>query len=595
MRITAKIILKIAVIIAILTLNPISGFAQTDYYYTENWEITDFHSEIYLNEDGTVDITENIQADFTNESHRGIARMIPYLYESDYQDYNARINFKSATNENLEPWSVYDYHENGYLNIEMTTHDDSQITETATFIINYIAENVILHFPDPIDNIPPHDEFYWNVNGTEWVVPIQNTSANVHLPKIFDEEELLIDCFTGGYGENNKDCEYQVIGDTIRFRATKPFNPYENLTIVVGLPTGTLATPSLAKQAWWFVSANAGLLLAPITLLIMLFLWFVRGRDEKTARDTIMPHYKPPKGLLPTETGTIIDEKLDPRDITATIIDFAIKGFIKIKEIERKKLIGKEKDYVLELIKPYKTDKKFEKEVLKAIFPTNEPGQKKKISALKNKFYTKISTIRSSVMKQLIDDGYFPHNPSTVKTIYTTIGGFILFGGFYLAFSPGNMIGLIISGLIIIIIGRFMPKKTQKGAETYYQLKGLYEYIDTAEKDRMKFQEEQNILFEKLLPYAMAFGIAKKWAKAFDGLIKEPPAWFSPHRPWSDHPFTMGYLAGRLDSFGSKFTNNIVTRPGGHGGGGGAWSGSSGFGGGGFSGGGFGGGGGRGL
>jgi uncharacterized membrane protein len=230
---------------------------------------------------------------------------------------------------------------------------------------------------------------------------------------------------------------------------------------------------------------------------------------------------------------------------------------------------------------------------MEGIFKENKAGTKIKISDLKNKFYTHLPAIKKSVMDQVIKDEYFPHNPTTIRGIYTGIGTVMIVIAFQImTVAIDLLVGILVSGIIIIIIGQFLPRKTKKGTETYYVLKGLYEYIDTAEKDRMEFQEKNGILFEKLLPYAIAFGLVKKWAKAFEDIIKTPPNWYTSKGQWYAH-FTMMHLANNLSSFNNTLSTNISSRPGSRSSGG--WSGSSGFSGGGFSGGGFGGGGGRGL
>jgi uncharacterized membrane protein YgcG len=235
------------------------------------------------------------------------------------------------------------------------------------------------------------------------------------------------------------------------------------------------------------------------------------------------------------------------------------------------------------------------------MFQGNAAGEKKLLSDLKYKFYKTIPIVEKSVMQTLVEKGYFPSSPAKIRGIYTGIGTAIVF----IAVFFGNMttvtgspitgilftISLILSGIAIVFIGRKMPKKTSKGSEAYYQLKGLYEYISTAEKDRMKFQEDKNILFEKLLPYAMAFGLIKKWSNAFEGILKTPPVWFVPYHPWGNNAFMMSDFGSKLDKINSDMVSNLTSRPGGKSGG---WSGGSGFSGG-FSGGGFGGGGGRGL
>jgi hypothetical protein len=486
----------------------------------------------------------------------------------------------------------------------MTTLSDTQIKSAATFIINYIVDNSILYFNKKdaaAQNITPHEEFYWNVNGASWPVAMKKVSASIYLPSKITPKKITIDCFTGEIGAEKKDCKWEIVDNKIiNFTTTKPLKAYENLTIVVGLPTGTFIPPSLLQKVCTAIfeafTQNWGLLAGLIVFLIMYMLWKKFGRDDQTVKDTVMPHYKAPEGITPTETGTIIDERIDARDITATIIDYAVKGYIKINEIEDKKFFGKEIDYELELVNPYKAEKQFEAIILKAIFKENKVGTKVGLSDLKDSFFVNLSKIHTSVMHQLIADGYFPHNPKIIRTVYigVAITVAVLSMDSVGDFSILTTFGLLVAAASIGFFGYNMPRKTKKGTELYYELLGLYEYIDTAEKDRMQFQESANIMFEKLLPYAMAFGIVKKWSAAFDGLIFVQPTWYGAKRPWGSGGFNMMYFSGRLDSLGKKITEGVISRPGGKSSG--AWGHSSGFSsGGGFSGGGFGGGGGRGL
>jgi uncharacterized membrane protein len=162
----------------------------------------------------------------------------------------------------------------------------------------------------------------------------------------------------------------------------------------------------------------------------------------------------------------------------------------------------------------------------------------------------------------------------------------IFFLGFLSDINLPLFLGLLLSAPLIFIFGFFMPQRTQKGADTQIRILGLEEFIKTAETDRVKFYEKENI-FEKILPYAIAFGIADRWAKACEGLYKTQPNWYQSSDPNMLHHFNTYYFLHTLNSFNSSMTSNMVAAPrssasGGH----------SGFGGGGFSGGGFGGGGG---
>lgn len=539
--------------------------------YTEAWEIDRFHSEIIIRPDGDVYVTETIEADFTNEAHRGLQRQIPFDYVGGY---NTQLEFLRAEGG----WKTETFEDSGYFILQMTTQDDSQLTGPATFTYKYILKNAILDQKD-------FQEFYWNVNGTDWPVKINQIETDIRIEVKNLPTNLELICFTGIYGSQDQNCQFSQNAENLKFTTTKPLAEYEGLTLGIKLPPGSITLPTLAEKILWFLLDNIILMIPLLTFIIMLSLYLKYGRDEKTLKDTIIPHYTPPKNLLPGETGTIIDEKLDPRDISATIIDYAIKGFIDIKEIE-------EKDHQLTLKKPYSENKAYETVILKALFPENTAGETIKISSLKNKFYKNLTEIDKEIMKELVTQGYFPTSPSKTRAKYIGVGSVILFISIYLIqfiFIPG--LSLMTTSLIIIAFGYFMPRKTQKGKETYYELKGLYEYIDTAEKDRLKFQEDQGILFEKLLPYAMSFGLASKWAKAWSGILISNPNWY---HPLNGAAFDMIYFSNSLNNFSNSMLTNLSSRPGGQGSTGG-WSGGSSFSGGGFSGGGFGGGGGRGL
>ncbi len=573
--------LKIFIVSLFVFLIPNTVFA----VYLEYWEFSSFHQNINIDENGTVHVKEEILADFTNEAHVGLLRAIPYLYENENSTYETQIYFFSAIDENELPYTTNTYEENGYLNVEMRTFDNEPVQKPLTFILNYDVNSAIISFED-------HDEFYWNVNGTENPVVTKKAEASIKIPSQISTDDLKLTCYTGAYGEKNTDCDWIVDhkNSTVIFFAKNQLDAYENLSIVIGFPKGviqnTVDASSLSNNN--SLSKLIGVGFPVVTFTVMFFLWYYIGRDEKTFKTTVIPHYKAPQNLSPTETGTIIDEKLDPKDLTATILDFAVRGYIKITEI-------KGKDYELELLKPYKTEKEFEKIILDGIFPTNTAKTKVKIGALKNKFYIHVKPANKSIMNDLVKNGYFIASPEKVRDTFFAIAGFLGFIGLGLLQIPSLIlsIGLLISAGIIAFFGNYMPRKTKKGKETYYELKGLYEYINTAEKDRMKFQEDNNIIFEKLLPYAMAFGLIKKWTKAFEGILNTPPSWYYPVGGWINRPFTMYYFADSLSSMTNNLTTDFMARPGSRGGG--AWSGGSGFGGGGFSGGGFGGGGSHGL
>ncbi|PIR55473.1 hypothetical protein COU74_00865 [Candidatus Peregrinibacteria bacterium CG10_big_fil_rev_8_21_14_0_10_36_19] len=546
---------------AVVLLNTTAVFAST---IDEYWQIKEFHSDITINTNGTFQVTEKITADFTNEAHRGIGRVIPLN--------DTEIEFISSVDENGNQWYNTIRHYSGNIDIESLNQELEYRNDINTYLITYLVKYGYKFFDD-------HDELHWNVNGTEWPVTADQVSATVHIPESLTQDQIQLTCNTGFYGSTDQNCEYKFIDEhTIQFTATKPFNRYENLTIAVGMPAGTIQKPSPSELRNKKLQEYIPLLIPFFVTLIMFFLWFTKGRDEKAIKNTIIPHYTAPEGISPTETGIIFDEALDPQDITATIIEFAIKGYIQIHEVELKVLFIKTTQYILELKKPYETTKKFQKLILEGIFPLNEAGIKVNTESLKTTFHKHMPAIEKEVINDLISQNYFPHNPMTIKKVYTFIASIFFIITFQvIALGPIYIATFLLTALSIYGFGKNMPRRTMKGAETYFKLKGLYEYIKTAEKDRIKFQEDANIMFEKLMPYAIAFGLAEKWSKVFADIIKTPPSWFTSN---ANH-FSIMNFSHSLNSFTNNFTQT-TQEP----------SKSSGFGGGGFSGGGGGGGGG---
>ncbi|MBU1953499.1 DUF2207 domain-containing protein, partial [Patescibacteria group bacterium] len=321
-----KLLLIIGAIVATLLL--LIPHRALSYGY--DWDISSFDTDITASQDGTLNIRETIVADFTREPHHGIYRLIPVKYiDATSNRLVLRYHVNSVTDENGKEWPYDEEIENDYLRLQIGYADTLQNKPT-TFVINYdIQRAVSFQFPD-------HDEIYWNATGTEWEVPIHKASATIHLPSAAKEEDIRATCYSGAYGETTKDCDYTIAGNVITYNAKKSLNSYENLTIVAGFPKGIIQKPATAQQITWFLTDNWPYAIPLITFLVLFYLWYTRGRDPQTNRTAVMPLYEAPKGLSPAEAGTIIDEKVDMRDISSTIIDMAVRGYIKIIETKKK-------------------------------------------------------------------------------------------------------------------------------------------------------------------------------------------------------------------------------------------------------------------
>lgn len=539
-------------------------------------EIRSFYSEIFISKDGSVSVQEDIEYDFVGELRHGIFREIPYKYQIGIKNYNLRMHVAKVTDFNDAPYKYKVSRENGRVKVRIGD-PDKEVTGVHGYRIEYIVDGAIVFFKD-------HDELYWNVTGNEWKVPIEKASAKVY----FDggtPQGFRATCYTGVYGYKGSDCAFNTTPNGIEFNASTSFRADEGLTIVVGLPKGIIIEPSFLKKASWFISDNWFFSLPFLTLFLISYVWYTRGRDPED-RGVIAVRYEPPKDLTPGEAGTLIDEKADIIDITSTVIDLAVRGYLKIQEIESKKFIFfSDRDYKLIKIKEpaENTIKAHEKKVFSSIF---EGGKNEiMVSDLKNKFYTHLPSIKDALYGELVSGGYFSTNPEDTRRIFKWIGIGIVVAAFFLIPHWGMKLSVIASGLFLLIFSRFMPRKTKKGSLAHEEILGFREFINRAERDRIeRLAKDDPTLFDRVLPYALVFGLGDRWAEAFHDMYKNPPSWYD--SPRYGNVFSSQVFVMDLGRSLHAMNNTFVSTPGRSGG----YYGGSGFGGG--SGGGFGGGGG---
>lgn len=538
-----------------------------------NWWIDSYSTDIQINTDSTLTITETITANFSQEEHHGIYLLIPTtITKEDDKTDSVRFDLISVTDENKNRLQYQESRNMGDIEIKIGD-PNTMIQEPKTYVVKYeISNGLDLSSED-------HDQIYWNVISSEWEVPILKADAELTLPsELTIQDQVITECYAGFADGAEENCTYQTEEiNKINFWTNESLNPYEGLTILVTFPKGLVSKPA----TWvWIIKDYWPAIIVPIVFIIMFMLWRNYGKDKKV--ETIIPEYEPPKDITPIEASILIDDRADIGDISAIMIDLAIRGFIKIEETEDEILgIFNSKEYILHRInKPNESSlKKFEQMLIEAIFETEDS---RKLSDLKNKFYKKIPELTKEMFASAMEKKLFVKEPHKTQKIYFGIGLAVIFiGGQVLTTLNYNKTGLTLGlslmagGLIIIIFSFYMPKKTDVGNELYRKLLGLKMYIETAEKDRIKFHEKEKY-FERLLPYAMIFRQTDHWAKQFEDIYKTPPSWYSSHTWGAGAAFSLGNFTHNLDQMSSSMKSTMQSSPGGHGGhgghvGGGAW------------------------
>ncbi len=322
-------------------------------------------------------------------------------------------------------------------------------------------------------------------------------------------------------------------------------------------------------------------------------IWSKSGRDPD--KRPVAARYEPPEGMTPFEAGVLVDNRPDMRDVTSTLVDLAVRGWLVIEEMEEQKLFGlvKDTDYAFELKRPLSARdarKPHERLLLESMFGGDRDARVR-ASDLENSFYKDLPGIKSAVFAQLVGDGYYRSRPDRVQGAWIA-GGLVGAGalgvlGTIVAGSWGMsqltvIVAAVLCGLIVVGFGILMPARTVAGARAQEAVLGFAEFLERVESDRFKRMITGPEMFEKYLPFAMALGVEKQWARAFDDMMTEPPNWY---RGSGRATFRPGLFVSDLSGMSNATASAMTTAPRSTGG-----SGMSG--GGGFSGGGFGGGGG---
>ena len=565
----------------------------------EGWVIRSFGASYAIQKDGSIDVIEDLFVEFTATDRHGIFRDIPVVFRyDDHHDREYQIKVQSVT-DGQRAWKYETSRDGALLRIKIGD-PDRFVTGAQRYVINYTLEGALNSFTD-------HEELFWNVTGT-WVVPMERASAVVTAPAI-----TKVDCFEGFEGAREP-CGTGISPARADFQTTRTLRIGEQLTVVVALQKGSVEVPapflverkSVGEQIRDFL----GLKPLPIAVALLVGLaafgaigrlWWTQGRDRwygdvqylsgsqveeakpLGARETVVVEYTPPdvgrRPLRPAEVGVLMDERADTLDVSATIVDLAVRGYLRITEEEKRKYS------LTKLREPDHAMLPYEASLLRALFKGTDGAVK--LDDLEDKFYSDLAEVKSQLYAVSVkEDRMFRTSPETIRMMYR-IGGLVAASisavlVYVFGLAGAGIVGfpVVLASLAIAALAGLMPRRTAAGRELYRRARGFREYMVTAETDRARFAEEVGI-FEKYLPYAIVYRCTEKWAKAFEGLERQPDTsgWYS-----SPYPFVAASFADNIGSFSSSVSSAMTSTP--------SSSGSSGFGGGGGAGGGGGGGGG---
>ncbi|WP_420174665.1 DUF2207 domain-containing protein [Luteococcus sp. OSA5] len=577
LRLRARSLLRgcLAVLLALLVVGVSPQRALADETSSE-WQITRHDTRAELAEDGTARVTTTIDFDFGRDAGHG-----PYLTFVTRQaiagdkDHWRRIKYDRirVSSPTGAPTNLKRTSEPGVLTLRVG-REGTRVRGLQTYEISYQLHGIV----DPTNAESGLDEVNWNVIGDGFTVPIRNASTTLVMPTEVTRTACWVD--------RTQTCQRtSTDGAEVTYRHNN-LAEGEPMQVVAGVPAGTFvnAEPELVTRfnptrAFAPNLANAagagGILVAGLLLVVRAARR--HGRDEvyvgltpglapepgmagatrrSSRKAPVAVQFTPPAGVTPGEIGTLVDEKADPRDVTATLIDLAVRGHLTIEQTGKKTwTFTRSRPRVPQQLLPH------EKKVLEHLF---SKGNQVTTKQLKNKRYAKLfPQARSALYKQVTGGRHwFSSSPQTTRIVWLAVGllvagmgllGFIL--GMLLLNLAWPGLALLVVGLALAVVSPWMPARTAEGSAALAQARGFELYLRTAEADQLRFEEGEDI-FSRYLPWAIMFGVAERWSKLFEQLAAEgrydmQPGWYVGNH----YAFSYGYLGSSISSMGDSFSS----------------------------------------
>ena len=547
---------------------------------TADERILQFHSDIRILSNGSIEVTERITVQVEGKRiRRGIYRDLHTEY---FDKFNNRHEVAIKPLAVLRQGAHEDFH---------TVHIDRGIRVYFGSSSRYLANGIhtysfryragrMLGFFDE------HDELYWNVTGFDWAFPIDRASAAVSFEFAVNASDVRYEAYTGRYGAQGQDYDADLQSNgAVFFESTRPLSAVNGLTIVVGWPKGFVQEPTPMRRVGWLLRDNANLLVAIGGFMLLLAyyipVWRRHGKDPD--KGIVITRYEPPERFSPASLRYIRQMYYDDKVMTAAVVNLAVKGYLRIN--------NDDDEHSLTKLDPGADAPALaagEKELYEGLF---EDGR---WIELKDDNHALLGAAQDAHRRSLKDDykkHYFQTNaflniPGVVIVIGTMIAVFNIGTGI----TPYLIAAIALMFLTMVFFANIMRRPTLRGRKLLDEMLGFKDYLEIAEKDELNLRnppEKTPQLFERYLPFALALGVDQKWSEKFAGVlaaIRGPdrggyqPSWYK--GPWnSSNPVS---ISKNLSRGLSSAIASSVTPPGSSsGGGGGGFSGGGGGGGGG--------------
>lgn len=509
-------------------------------------KINSFRTDLTVATDGQLTVTEeiNIHAEGVEFKH-GIVRRLP-MHFTDHKGRSHRVKYQLGKVEVGGTSSPYHTEtENGDFVLYVGEKDSYLEPGDHAYRITYTTKGQVGFFPD-------YDEIYWNVNGNGWNFAIDSIAAWIHLPA--DAHVKQTACYTGVAGSTENACSDSVIdAHTVQFKG-RAMGSYEGLTVAVGFRKGVVAEPPPPT----FFEKNAvplfGGLITALLLLYYFITWFRFGRDPDMP--TVIPLFEAPGGLSPASVAMVMKGGYDNDQITPAMISLAVKGHIRIEEHKENVLLGliKKETYTIVQLKGGSGLPQEEQELLDRMFGT---GQKHYV--IDGTYSPGVQSMATAFRLTMRGQwGGFLNKGNNKRfwwipiltVLVCSIAIIVLHYSYWGDNDAVYAIGFLVANVILFLLYQYLIKRPSEQKQALRaKLLGFKMYLGAAEEKQLQHFNPPALtpeVFEKFLPYAIAFKVEKIWGGRFQDMVGKALV---------DPGYQPGWYSGSFSNFGSFSTH----------------------------------------
>ena len=497
------------------------------------WQRWDVNIEVQQNSDMLIEEIQEIT--FTSGTFRFGFRSIPLDRVEDIVDVQV-WEIVDGVERPYTPGSTSEYGFTTSINegeLEITWYFPPTSNSNHTYIIRYRVIGGLRFYDE-------RAQVWWKAVPPDHNFPVRGSRVIVILPAAYPQDQLTVASY-GAPATTYYNDQSQVVFEAQNIPADQELEVRVEFPgdAVQGSPPAWQAADD-RRQTWGpvisVIFGALGLMVLFGGPLAVYLLWYTRGRDRPVG---LVAEYitEPPSDLPAGLVGTLVDEKADVKDIIASIVDLARRGALRMEEEKTEGFlgIGSGRDFIFHLEDPSKATRPYEKTLITRIFGKRE---ERRLSDLRQKFYTAIPELRQQLYQEVVSEGFFPRNPETTRRVWSGLGcaGLVVAAVIAVlllvilgeispwAACPGVSLGLAAIGLMIV--GRHMPRKTPQGAEEAAKWLAFKRYLENIEKhgDLEAVKDK----FEDFLPYAVAFGLERRLINQFSAVDTPAPTWWGP-------------------------------------------------------------------